>query len=121
MAVGLLAAAALLQSWLLASDLEDLVPAPLTPYEYLYSEYPEVADRMDCVIAHESRWTPAAQNRSGASGLAQFMYGTWLTTPQGKAGLSRFDPYANIDGAVWLAKHSPPYWRHWTVVKLGYC
>ena len=124
MAVSLIGAVALLQTLFLGGEeLEppDVAP-PATPYEYLYAEYPEVARRMDCVITRESRWTSGAYNRSsGATGLAQFLWSTWLTTPQGKAGLSRFDPYANIDGAVWLAKYSPPYWRHWTVVRLGYC
>lgn len=123
MAVSLLSAAVLLQTLFGSGVQEEEEPevAPATPYEYLYAEYPEVARRMDCVITRESRWTSQAQNRSGATGLAQFIYSTWMTTPQGKAGLSRFDPYANIDGAVWLAKYSPPFWRHWTVVRLGYC
>ena len=92
----------------------------LSPYEYLYAMHPRIARRMDCVIQRESRWTPGAVNRrSGASGLAQFLRSTWATTPQGKAGASVFDPYANIDGAAWLATNVG--WRQWQVVTLGYC
>lgn len=95
-------------------------PPPLTPYQYLYATYPSIARRMDCVISHESKWDAGAVNRrSGASGLAQFLLSTWYTTPPGKAGLSRLDPYANIDGAAWLARFSG--WQHWTVVRVGYC
>ena len=93
----------------------------LSPYEYLYAMHPRIARRMDCVIQRESRWTPrsASTRRSGASGLAQFLRSTWATTPQGKAGASVFDPYANIDGAAWLATNVG--WRQWQVVTLGYC
>ena len=95
-------------------------PTPLSPYQYLYASYPSLARRMDCVISRESKWTPSATNpRSGAAGLAQFLLSTWLTTPPGRAGASRYDPYANIDGAAWLATHGG--WRHWTVVQVGFC
>lgn len=93
---------------------------PATPYNYLYASYPHLAKRLDCVISHESHWSSGAVNpRSGASGLAQFLKSTWLTTPQGKAGASVFDPYANIDGAAWLATNVG--WRQWQVVTFGYC
>lgn len=95
-------------------------PTPMTPYAYLYATYPRLARRMDCVISHESEWDAGAVNRrSGAAGLAQFLLSTWVTTPPGAAGLSRFDPIANIDGAAWLATNSG--WQHWQVVLRGYC
>ena len=101
-------------------DEPEEAPVVLTPYQYLYATYPFLARRMDCVITRESRWDPGAVNRrSGAAGLAQFLLSTWYTTPPGIAGASRFDPYANIDGAAWLATHGG--WRHWTVVNIGYC
>ena len=49
----------------------------------------------------ESRDTPSAYNaRSGAAGSLQFLYGTWMSTPQGKAGLSRYDPYCVASGGA---------------------
>ena len=103
----------------IADEVEETVPA-LTPRQYLYASYPALARRLDCVIARESRWDPAAVNRrSGATGLAQFLLSTWYTTPPGRQGLSRLDPYANIDGAAWLATNRG--WQHWTVVNVGYC
>jgi soluble lytic murein transglycosylase-like protein len=51
----------------------------------------------------ESRHNPGAYNRSsGASGLYQFLPSTWRATPQGRAGMSPFDPYANAAAAAWL-------------------
>ena len=94
----------------------------LSPYDYLYAVYPGLARRMDCVIVRESRWDPGAYNRSsGAAGLLQFLLGTWLSTPQGKAGASRYDPYAAIDGAAWLITHDAKSWRHWSPVLFGMC
>ena len=94
----------------------------LSPYEYLYAMHPRIARRMDCTIARESRWTPSAVNpRSGASGLAQFILSTWRITPQGQAGMSRFDPYANIDAAAWLVTNTRQSWGHWQVIKMGLC
>ena len=61
----------------------------------------------------ESRYQPAAYNRwSGASGLFQFVPRTWAATPQGRAGLSPFDPYANAAAAAWLFHHGGP--GHWS-------
>jgi hypothetical protein len=92
---------------------------PYTPQSYLYRTYPAIARRLDCVIARESRWSPSAQNpRSSAGGLAQILLSTWLSTPQGKRGESRFDAYSNIDGAAWLAT-SGGGWRHWAATVGG--
>jgi soluble lytic murein transglycosylase-like protein len=61
----------------------------------------------------ESRYNPGAYNRSsGAAGLFQFIPSTWRNTPQGRAGMSPFDPYANAEAAAWLYKVGGP--RHWS-------
>ena len=39
---------------------------------------------------------------SGAGGPFQFMPGTWASTPQGQAGLSRFDVEASFHAAAWM-------------------
>lgn len=86
----------------LVDDVE-LSSVQLSPREYLFATYPSVAPALDRIIACESGWDPWAKNpRSTASGLAQFLNTTWAGTPQARAGLSVFDGYANVDGAVWL-------------------
>ena len=73
------------------------------PREYLYDSYPDQAVRLDCMIRLESTWDPNA--RSGPYvGLAQFDYPTWLETPQGQAGASRWYPYASIDAMAWATQ-----------------
>jgi hypothetical protein len=65
---------------------------PMTSQSYTSGGSP----RAECIIRHESQGNPRAVNpRSGASGLGQFLPGTWKSTPQGRAGLSVFDPSAN--------------------------
>ncbi len=50
----------------------------------------------------ESQYNPNAVNSSsGASGLFQFLPSSWASTPQGRQGLSVFDPAANAQGAAW--------------------
>lgn len=62
-----------------------------------------VDDVLDCLSWQESRDDPSAYNRrSGAAGQFQFLYGTWMTTPQGRAGLSRYDPWAARAAARWM-------------------
>jgi regulator of protease activity HflC (stomatin/prohibitin superfamily) len=59
----------------------------------------------------ESRYHPNSVNTdSGASGLFQFMPGTWGGTPW--ASQSPFDPVANAQAAAWLYSRYGP--RRWT-------
>jgi hypothetical protein len=59
----------------------------------------------------ESRYHPNSVNTdSGASGLFQFMPGTWSGTPW--ASQSPFDPVANSQAAAWLYSHYGP--GRWT-------
>ena len=64
----------------------------------------DATDRLiDCLAWHESRGFAGAYNRSsGASGLLQFLPSTFRTTPQGRAGLSVFDPAAARAAARWM-------------------
>lgn len=48
----------------------------------------------------ESRFNPFAHNPSGASGLFQFMFGTWLSTPYGRRSI--WSPKWNALGAAWM-------------------
>ena len=58
----------------------------------------------------ESRYHPNSVNTdSGATGLFQFMAGTWGGTPW--ASKSRLDPVANAQAAAWLyTKYGPGRW-----------
>jgi soluble lytic murein transglycosylase-like protein len=60
------------------------------------------SSRVECIIAKESGGEPNARNRSGASGLGQFLPSTWVTTPQGRAGMSVWDPAANTAAIGWM-------------------
>jgi hypothetical protein len=61
-----------------------------------------VSSRVACIIHVESRGDPNARNPSGASGLGQFLPSTWVTTPQGRAGMSVWDPAANTAAINWM-------------------
>lgn len=50
----------------------------------------------------ESGWNPYARNRSGATGLYQFMPGTWRTTPYGY--LSITSARAQVRAAAWMLR-----------------
>ncbi|HKC66216.1 MAG TPA: transglycosylase SLT domain-containing protein [Pyrinomonadaceae bacterium] len=53
----------------------------------------------------ESKFIPAARSRSGRYvGIYQFDLTTWRNTPEGRAGLRREDPLANINAAHWHMK-----------------
>ncbi len=105
-----------------SDELKAFFTPPLPdPRTYLYQRWPDTAARMDCVIRVESRWNPSARNpSSGASGLAQFLGSTWARTPQGRAGLSVYDPYANIDAFGWMV-HGGGSWYEWQPVLMGMC
>jgi resuscitation-promoting factor RpfB len=62
------------------------------------------ADQLVRVAYCESRFNPGAYNASGASGLFQFMPGTWAANSvrAGYAGASVFDPVASANVAAWM-------------------
>lgn len=92
----------------------------LTPRQYLYIFHPEYAKSINRIITCESGWVADARNgHSTASGLAQFIDGTWISTRLSMGrdpSLSlKLDPYENIDTAVWLLKNSGI--QHWAASK----
>ena len=62
---------------------------------------------LDCIQWAESRDDPGANPRSGAQGLFQFLPSTWRGTPQGRAGLSPFDPVGGACGSSVDARRRP--------------
>jgi|SRR5262252_2755069 len=79
-----------------------------------------VEKRLDCIAYYESKGYAGAVNRSsGASGLYQFLPSTWRTTPQGRAGLSVFDPVAARNAARWMLEQGRA--REWVPVLRGLC
>lgn len=53
----------------------------------------------------ESKFKPAARSKSGRYvGIYQFDLVTWRNTPEGRAGMRREDPVANINAAHWHMK-----------------
>ncbi|MCP3998243.1 MAG: lytic transglycosylase domain-containing protein [bacterium] len=82
------------------------------------------AERVDealRVMRCESLGDPLAYNSSsGASGLFQFIPGTWgwASPHAGYTGASPFDPEANVATAAWLVQTSidqgKSAWIHWS-------
>jgi hypothetical protein len=96
----------------------------VSPRQYAYGTgllAPPVPQRdgidrlIDCLEWHESRGYAGAVNpRSGASGPLQYLPSTWRTTPQGKAGLSVFDPAAARAATRWMiAQGRLREWSTW--------
>jgi hypothetical protein len=108
------------------------VGAALGTHAWSESESPSASDadmpapdlalerRVDCVAWYESHDIPTAVNpRSGAAGLGQFLRSTWLSTPQGQAGLSVFDAVANRAAIAWMLQVGRA--REFAVVTVGLC
>lgn len=79
---------------------------------------PGMVDQALSIIQCESLGDPNAYNPySGASGLFQFIPGTWAVTSvkAGFAGFSVFDPEANVASAAWLTSYYQAAGRNpWT-------
>lgn len=79
-----------------------------------------VENRLDCISWFESRHTPSATNPSSkAAGQYQFLWSTWNGTPQGRAGLSPYDPVAAREAARWMIAQGRV--REWVPVQRGLC
>lgn len=64
-------------------------------------QYGIAADAPLCIAKHESGFNPNSKNKSSsASGVFQYLSGTWAATDEGKAGLSVLNADANIRAAV---------------------
>ncbi len=102
------------------------VASPVGPVErwrpLVERYFPE--DRVEealSIIDCESDGDPIARNpRSSASGLFQFLDGTWSGASEqaGFEGQSPFSPEANVASAAWLVEYSigagASPWAHWT-------
>ena len=79
----------------------------------LADEYDLDGDLMTKIVFCESGFNPLAKSQtSTATGLAQFIIGTWNRTPQGKAGRSRLEAEANLSAMAWLMdKEGTPPWN----------
>jgi Transglycosylase SLT domain len=79
---------------------------------------PIMVDQALSIIQCESLGDPGAYNPySGASGLFQFLPGTWAVTSTraGFGGADVFDPEANVAAAAWLASYYQASGRNpWT-------
>ena len=63
--------------------------------------YGQDGNALLAVAQCESGLNPGAYNASSAaSGLFQFLPGTWATTPYAAASI--FDPYASANAAAWM-------------------
>ena len=98
-------------------------PPHIEQWRSLMATYfpPQRVDEALKIIRCESNGDQNAYNPySGASGLFQFLPGTWATTaPQaGFPGASPFNPVANAGSAAWLANRyeqlGMSYWHAWS-------
>jgi soluble lytic murein transglycosylase-like protein len=86
-------------------DTELVLREFMQPREYLYqqAEAKGLDARLLDRIAHcESNWRMVSNSGSSAYGFFQIIDATEKSTPQFKAGSRKFDPFTNIDMAVYL-------------------
>jgi len=90
------------------------VPTKPFPRAYLRAkaaEYGFDAELLERIAHCESNWRMVKNEKSTATGFFQILDGTERLTPQFKEGLSKDDPYVNIDMALALyAKYGVIPW-----------
>ncbi|MDQ3018626.1 MAG: transglycosylase SLT domain-containing protein, partial [bacterium] len=88
------------------------VQALIVHYSAVYGIKPETPM---CIAFRESGYNQFSKNRrSTASGVFQYLAGTWKGTDEGKAGMSVFNADANVKAAVkYMAIHKST--RPWEV------
>lgn len=83
------------------ADLAELV----SPRAYLYQQAAERnldARLLDRIAFCESNWRMVRSKQSSAYGFFQIIDATEASTPHYKAGQRKFDPYTNVDMALYL-------------------
>src|SRR5689334_9932506 len=78
---------------------------PLEPREYLAQECQKLdydCTLLDTIAFCESSWHMVQNSRSSAYGYFQIIDSTERTTPQYAEGRRKYDPYTNIDMALYL-------------------
>ena len=83
------------------ADLAELI----SPRAYLYEQAAERnldARLLDRIAFCESNWRMVRSKQSSAYGFFQIIDATEASTPQYKAGQRKFDPYTNVDMALYL-------------------
>jgi len=97
-----------------ADERDDGVPAKPFPRAYLRERAAALgfdADLLERIAHCESNWRMVKNKKSTAMGFFQILDGTERLTPQYKNGLSKEDPYVNIDMALSLyAKYGTIPW-----------
>jgi hypothetical protein len=84
----------------------------INDYSKLYGISPETPL---CIARLESGYNQFSKNKSSsASGVFQYLSGTWRGTDEGRSGLSVFDAEANVKAAIkYMAIHKST--KPWTV------
>jgi len=83
------------------------IERPSTPKEHLYeqcalAEHDCDAVLLDAIASCESQWRMVPNAGSSAYGYYQILDSTERTTPQYKAGERKYNPYTNVDMAIYL-------------------
>lgn len=91
----------------------EFVP-PTPPREYLAKQCQDLGYNcllLDTIAFCESSWRMVKNSASSAYGYFQIIDGTEKTTPQYAEGKRKYDPYTNIDMALYLygARGSNPW------------
>ncbi len=83
----------------------EFAQAIVLPKEYLKIRAEENEfdyELLENIAFCESRWKMVKNNKSSAFGYFQIIDGTEKITPQYQAGFRKFNPYTNIDMAIYL-------------------
>lgn len=67
------------------------------------AKYGVATSTLEQIVECESRYDPEATGSAGERGLAQFLFGTWFTTPQARFGWdAAYHPAVNLEAAAWM-------------------